>query len=36
VNLNTGLKQQLFAREQQFKDELALFADNEEAKNAFN
>ena len=30
--LNTELKQQLFAREQQFKDELFLFADNEEAK----
>ena len=30
--LNTELQQQLFAREQQYKDELALFADNEDAK----
>jgi len=30
--LDTGLKQQLFTREQQYKDELALFVDNEEAK----
>ena len=30
--LNSGLKQQLFEREQQFNQELALFADNEEAK----
>jgi len=30
--LNTELKQQLFDREQQYKDDLALFADNEEAK----
>ena len=30
--LDTDLKRQLFDREQQFKDELFLFADNEEAK----
>ena len=30
--LDTELQQQLFAREQQYKDELALFADNEDAK----
>ena len=30
--LDTSLQQQLFEREKQFRDELALFADNEDAK----